>query len=228
MRKNVVIKGDPDLLVEIVEFVKGEYEFDLDKISENWNGGRSTRICDDKPWVSFYPGSDTISVDLTTAWCQPTEELKCLSSIFPSVEIKNNWNIFDLGLKGQDVYLNGEEISTTSEEYNQRQEQIYQVYCENYDMSPEPLVIGYINNYRGIDSSADIDDLWDSRILVNGFELLNWTAAQKYIEKYKKITISDCMQLALKADSEGYIKTALGFWIKAYELETGNDALSFD
>ena len=73
--------------------------------------------------------------------------------------------------------------------------------------------------------TADIRSRWATRIIARGLHLQGRAGAQAYLRDYGKgISTPKVIALALQAEVEGCDDMALGFWAKAYELETGQEA----
>ena len=72
----------------------------------------------------------------------------------------------------------------------------------------------------------EIRERWSSRILSRSLQTLGRSGAMQYLFDYGKgIAAPKVIQLALMAESSGYPEMARGFWAKAFELETGKNAL---
>jgi len=70
--------------------------------------------------------------------------------------------------------------------------------------------------------SADAVERWNTRILPQRLHTLGESGAAAYLRQYGRgIAAPKCIALALKAEAEGAVEFALGFWKKAYTLETG-------
>ncbi len=69
---------------------------------------------------------------------------------------------------------------------------------------------------------SEIRERWNNRIVKNSWHLMGVAGAVEYLENYGRgIGVSKAVSLAICAESEGYPEIALGFWQKAFELETG-------
>ena len=69
---------------------------------------------------------------------------------------------------------------------------------------------------------TDIQQRWQERIVARGLHKFGRTGAASYLSDYGRgIAAPKCIALARCAEAEGYPDMALGFWAKAYELETG-------
>jgi hypothetical protein len=83
----------------------------------------------------------------------------------------------------------------------------------------------YIAHHRSTakKSTADIRSRWASRILARNLHTQGRAGAQAYLRDYGKgISPAKVIALATLAEAENCIDMALGFWAKAYELETGS------
>lgn len=69
----------------------------------------------------------------------------------------------------------------------------------------------------------EIAERWQTRIVANGLHDMGLKGVDKYLMSFGiGIGASKCVQFALQAEREGYEEMAIGFWLKAYELETGS------
>jgi ATP-dependent DNA ligase len=74
---------------------------------------------------------------------------------------------------------------------------------------------------------SDTRERWTNRILLRKLNEQGERGARQYLSDYGKgIAAPKCIQLALVAEAENCPDMAIGFWAKAYELETGNLAVS--
>ena len=63
-------------------------------------------------------------------------------------------------------------------------------------------------------------------MVAQGLEKMGEAGAQQYLNLYGKgIAAPKCILMAAQAQLCGYPQVALGFWKKAYELETGGSAV---
>lgn len=71
---------------------------------------------------------------------------------------------------------------------------------------------------------SDIVERWNQRVIEkHQFHLMGRRGAETYLDFYGKgIGVPKVVNLALKAEIEGYPEVASGFWARAYELETGH------
>ncbi|MCC3592238.1 ATP-dependent DNA ligase [Microcoleus sp. PH2017_28_MFU_U_A] len=70
--------------------------------------------------------------------------------------------------------------------------------------------------------SADIRERWNNRIVTRGLHLMGEAGAVQYLADYGRgIGTAKVISFALCAESEGYPEMAIGFWKRAFELETG-------
>jgi hypothetical protein len=71
---------------------------------------------------------------------------------------------------------------------------------------------------------AGIHSRWHSRVLANGWHQQGQAGAEAYLKRYgRNIGAPKCIHLALKAEGEGAYGMAMGFWIKAYTVELGQE-----
>jgi ATP dependent DNA ligase domain. len=83
----------------------------------------------------------------------------------------------------------------------------------------------YLETNRKAKVKSDAVERWEGRVIPRGLHQLGLAGAQQYLADYGRgIAAPKCIQLALKAEMEGCFEMALGFWLKAYELETGSQA----
>lgn len=69
---------------------------------------------------------------------------------------------------------------------------------------------------------SEIRERWNNRIVQRSLHLMGLAGAEQYLADYGRgITAPKVVNLALCAETEGYPEMALGFWNKAFELETG-------
>ncbi|MEG4815434.1 ATP-dependent DNA ligase [Microcoleus sp. K5-D4] len=77
--------------------------------------------------------------------------------------------------------------------------------------------------------SADIRERWNNRIVTRGLHLMGEAGAVQYLADYGRgIGTAKVIGFALCAESEGYPEMAIGFWKRAFELETGEKALALN
>ncbi len=70
--------------------------------------------------------------------------------------------------------------------------------------------------------SSDIRERWNNRLVKNSWHLQGTNGAAQYIANYgNNIGIAKVIGFAVCAESEGYPEVAMGFWQKAFEIETG-------
>ena len=70
--------------------------------------------------------------------------------------------------------------------------------------------------------SADIRERWNNRIVQRELHLMGEAGALQYLSDYGRgIGTAKVIGFALCAESEGYPEMAMGFWKRAFELETG-------
>lgn len=83
----------------------------------------------------------------------------------------------------------------------------------------------YVVANRTAKIKADINERWTTRIVEQGFDKKGRAGADEYLTKYGKgIQAGKAALFAVKAELEKQPELALGFWLKAYELETGKQA----
>ena len=69
--------------------------------------------------------------------------------------------------------------------------------------------------------SADIRERWNNRIVTRGLHLMGEAGAVQYLADYGRgIGTAKVIGFALCAESEGYPEMAMGFWKRAFELES--------
>ncbi len=69
---------------------------------------------------------------------------------------------------------------------------------------------------------SEIRERWNNRIIQRSLQLMGFAGAEQYLADYGQgIGVTKVVSLALCAETEGYPEMALGFWNKAFELETG-------
>ncbi len=77
--------------------------------------------------------------------------------------------------------------------------------------------------------SADIRERWNNRIVQRGLHLMGEAGAVQYLSDYGRgIGTAKVIGFALCAESEGYPEMAMGFWKKAFELETGEKPIALN
>jgi len=70
--------------------------------------------------------------------------------------------------------------------------------------------------------SADIRERWNNRIVTRELHLMGEAGAVQYLADYGRgIGTAKVISFALCAESEGFPEIAIGFWKRAFELETG-------
>ncbi len=69
---------------------------------------------------------------------------------------------------------------------------------------------------------SDIRERWNNRLVKNSWHLQGSDGAAQYLANYgNNIGIAKAIAFAICAESEGYPEVAMGFWQKAFEIETG-------
>ncbi|MBD1827711.1 ATP-dependent DNA ligase [Microcoleus vaginatus GB1-A2] len=77
--------------------------------------------------------------------------------------------------------------------------------------------------------SADIRERWNNRIVTRGLHLMGEAGAVQYLADYGRgIGTAKIIGFALCAESEGYPEMAIGFWKRAFELETGEKPIALN
>lgn len=77
--------------------------------------------------------------------------------------------------------------------------------------------------------SADIRERWNNRIVQRGLHLMGEAGAVQYLADYGRgIGTAKVISFALCAESEGYPEMAIGFWKRAFELETGEKPIDLN
>ncbi|MEG4967962.1 ATP-dependent DNA ligase [Microcoleus sp. B6-A1] len=77
--------------------------------------------------------------------------------------------------------------------------------------------------------SADIRERWNNRIVTRGLHLMGEAGAVQYLSDYGRgIGTAKVIGFALCAESEGYPEMAIGFWKRAFELETGEKPIALN
>jgi ATP-dependent DNA ligase len=77
--------------------------------------------------------------------------------------------------------------------------------------------------------SADIRERWNNRIVQRELHLMGEAGAVQYLSDYGRgIGTAKVIGFALCAESEGYPEMAIGFWKKAFELETGEKPIDLN
>ena len=70
--------------------------------------------------------------------------------------------------------------------------------------------------------TADIRSRWASRVVARGLHAQGQVGAQAYLRDYGKgISTAKVIALAIQAECEGCDDMAMGFWTRAFELESG-------
>jgi ATP dependent DNA ligase domain len=69
---------------------------------------------------------------------------------------------------------------------------------------------------------SEIRERWNNRIVKHSWHLMGVEGAVQYLTNYGNgISATKVISLAICAEFEGYPKVALGFWNKAFEIDTG-------
>ena len=77
--------------------------------------------------------------------------------------------------------------------------------------------------------SADIRERWNNRIVTRELHLMGEAGAVQYLADYGRgIGTAKVIGFALCAESEGYPEMAIGFWKRAFELETGEKPIALN
>ncbi len=77
--------------------------------------------------------------------------------------------------------------------------------------------------------SADIRERWNNRIVQRELHLMGEAGAVQYLSDYGRgIGTAKVIGFALCAESEGYPEIAMGFWKRAFELETGEKPIALN
>ncbi len=77
--------------------------------------------------------------------------------------------------------------------------------------------------------SADIRERWNNRIVQRELHLMGEAGAVQYLSDYGRgIGTAKVIGFALCAESEGYPEMAMGFWKRAFELETGEKPIALN
>ena len=77
--------------------------------------------------------------------------------------------------------------------------------------------------------SADIRERWNNRIVQRELHLMGEAGAVQYLADYGRgIGTAKVIGFALCAESEGYPEMAIGFWKRAFELETGEKPIALN
>ena len=77
--------------------------------------------------------------------------------------------------------------------------------------------------------SADIRERWNNRIVQRELHLMGEAGALQYLSDYGRgIGTAKVIGFALCAESEGYPEMAMGFWKRAFELETGEKPIALN
>jgi ATP-dependent DNA ligase len=83
----------------------------------------------------------------------------------------------------------------------------------------------YLETNRKSKVKAEINERWLTRVVPKNLNEMGLKGAEQYLADYGQgIMAPKVIQLALKAEIENCPEMALGFWLKAYELETGQKA----
>ncbi|MEG4423160.1 MULTISPECIES: ATP-dependent DNA ligase [unclassified Microcoleus] len=77
--------------------------------------------------------------------------------------------------------------------------------------------------------SGDIRERWNNRIVQRELHLMGEAGAVQYLADYGRgIGTAKVIGFALCAESEGYPEMAIGFWKRAFELETGEKPIALN
>ncbi|MEG3842919.1 ATP-dependent DNA ligase [Microcoleus sp. herbarium14] len=77
--------------------------------------------------------------------------------------------------------------------------------------------------------SADIRERWNNRIVQRELHLMGEAGSVQYLSDYGRgIGTAKVIGFALCAESEGYPEMAIGFWKRAFELETGEKPIALN
>lgn len=69
---------------------------------------------------------------------------------------------------------------------------------------------------------SDIRERWNNRLVKNSWHLQGSDGAAQYLANYgNNVGIAKVIAFAICAEQEGYPEVAMGFWQKAFEIETG-------
>ena len=69
---------------------------------------------------------------------------------------------------------------------------------------------------------SDIRERWNNRVVKYSWHFMGVDGANQYLANYGNgISALKAISLAICAESEGYPEVALGFWTRAFEIETG-------
>jgi predicted transcriptional regulator len=80
----------------------------------------------------------------------------------------------------------------------------------------------FVTANRGSKVRDDIVERWETRIVPKRLHEMGVLGVGRYMAEFGAgIGAPKCIQLARKAELESCFELALGFWLKAYELETG-------
>lgn len=83
----------------------------------------------------------------------------------------------------------------------------------------------YIESKRGKKPNQEIIERWQTRVLPRELQNQGERGAQQYLDDYgKSIAAPKCILLAIQAENCGFGEMAMGFWKKAFSLETGQIA----
>ena len=79
------------------------------------------------------------------------------------------------------------------------------------------------NTKKGeLKATADALERWNNRIVVRNLYQMGEDGADQYLSDYGKgIAAPKCIALAVACEVNNFQNVAVGFWKKAYELETG-------
>lgn len=84
----------------------------------------------------------------------------------------------------------------------------------------------YIESKRNKKPNQEIVERWQTRVVARGLDKQGERGAEQYLSDYGKgIAAPKCILLAVQAENAGCGEVAMGFWKKAYELETGQKAV---
>ena len=75
---------------------------------------------------------------------------------------------------------------------------------------------------HGLKATADALERWNNRIVARGLHKQDEAGADQYLADYGKgIAAPKCVALAVACEVNGCNGIAMGFWAKAFSLETG-------
>lgn len=80
----------------------------------------------------------------------------------------------------------------------------------------------YIQSKQAVKPNQEIVERWQTRIVQRGLQHQGFAGAVEYLAAYGDgIKFPKVVMLARQAELMGFAQMASGFWVKAYELETG-------